>query len=186
MARDRFTGVLAAARKGDRRALEAIYEELAPAVLGYLRGQGASEPEDATSEVFVGVVRGLPRFRGGERDFRAWVFSIAHRRLFDERRRLARRREEPVDPARLAGPLAAGAVGDTEGEAMSRLGTVWALSVIRSLTDDQRAVLLLRIVANLSVAETARVLGKSLGAVKTLQRRALLALARRIDREGVS
>src|SRR5687768_6236921 len=91
---------------GDEDALAGIYRLLAPAVIGYLRGQGAREPEDVASEVFVSVVRGLPFFEGDEDGFRAWVFTIAHRRLTDERRLLARRREESTDPHQLpASPL---------------------------------------------------------------------------------
>lgn len=175
-----------AARRGDERALEDIYAELAPSVLGYLRGLGVREPDDLASEVFVGMVRGLSRFRGDWTDLRTWIFSIAHRRMVDERRRLARRPEEPTDPADLAGPLAGVRSGDAESEAFEGLGTGWALSALSSLSTDQRAVLLLRALADLSVEQTAAVLGKSLGAVKSLQRRGLAALARKIDREGVS
>ena len=178
--------VIAAARLGEPWALEAIYADLAAPVLGYLRGQGLREPEDAASEVFVGVVRGLERFRGDERDFRTWVFSIAHRRVIDERRRLARRREEPVDPVDLAGPLAGSRTGDAEAEGLDRLGTRWALAALATLSPDQRAVVTLRVLADLSVEQVAAVLGKSLGAVKSLQRRALAALARNLEREGVS
>ncbi len=60
------------------------------------------------------------------------------------------------------------------------------LGALERLTSEQRAVLLLRVVADLSVGEAAGVLGKSRGAVKALGRRALLALARQIEREGVS
>jgi RNA polymerase sigma-70 factor, ECF subfamily len=180
-----FAAVLADARRGVPRALEAIYRELAPAVLGYLRGQGAREPEDQTSEVFVGVVRGLGRFVGDERAFRSWVFAIAHRRLLDERRTLARRREEPMEPARLSGPLS-GAVGDVEDEAAARLGDEWALRLLAALTADQRAVLLLRVLADLSVHEVASILGKRPGAVKALQRRGLASLARVLQGQGVS
>jgi RNA polymerase sigma factor (sigma-70 family) len=173
---------LEAARAGDRAAVEALYRELAPAVLGYLRAQGGSDPEDLVSETFVGMVRGLPAFEGDERAFRSWVFSIAHRRLLDERRRLARRPEEPIEPETL--PEARG--GDVEREAEERLGTRWAVEAIASLTPEQRDVLLLRVLADLAAVDVARILGKSVGAVKSLQRRALLALARQIDREGVS
>ena len=178
--------VIEAARLGESWALEAIYAELAAPVLGYLRGQGLRDPEDAASEVFVGVVRGLERFRGEERDLRTWVFSIAHRRVIDERRRLARRPEEPVDPVDLAGPLAGSMTGDTEEESLARLGTGWALDALRALTPDQRAVVTLRVLADLSVEQVAAVLGKSLGAVKSLQLRGLVALARNLEREGVS
>jgi len=178
--------LIEAARRGESWALEAVYRELAPSVLGYLRGQGVRDPEDAASEVFVGMVRGLERFRGDERDLRTWMFSIAHRRVIDERRRLARRPEEPVAPSELTGPLAGSRVGDAESEALEGLGTDWAMSALRSLSSDQRGVVLLRVLADLSVEQTAAVLGKSLGAVKSLQRRALAALARNLEREGVS
>jgi RNA polymerase sigma-70 factor (ECF subfamily) len=178
--------VIEAARLGEPWALEAVYAELAGPVLGYLRGLGVREPEDAASEVFVGVVRGLERFRGDERDFRTWVFSIAHRRTIDERRRLARRLEEPTDPVELAGPLAGSRTGDAEQEALDLLGEGWAVSALRSLSPDQSAVILLRVLADLSVEQVAAVLGKSLGAVKSLQRRGLVSLARILDREGVS
>ncbi len=178
--------LLEAARRGEHSALEAIYRALAPSVLGYLRGQGLREPEDAASEVFVGMVRGLERFRGDERDFRTWLFAIAHRRVIDERRRLSRRPAESVDPLELSGPLAASVVGNSEAEAMDRLGTGWALSMLGSLSADQRAVILLRVLADLSVEEAAAVLGKSLGAIKSLQRRGLAALARNLQKEGVS
>jgi RNA polymerase sigma factor (sigma-70 family) len=179
---DRFPETLEAARAGDMAALESLYRDLAPSVLGYLRGQGAPEPEDLASDAFVGMVRGLPRFQGDERSFRSWMFSIVHRRLVDERRRLARRREAAVDPTRL--PEVRG--GDVEQEALGRVGGRWALEVVTRLTADQRDVLLLRILGDLSIGEVARLLGKSLGAVKSLQRRGILALARQIDPEGVS
>jgi RNA polymerase sigma factor (sigma-70 family) len=180
-----FPQTLEAARTGEEWALEALYRRLAPAVLRYLRMQGATEPEDLTSEVFVGMVRNLQTFRGDERGFRAWVFSIAHRRLLDQRR-AAGRREEPIDPAAFSGPLSGAMVGDVEAEALGRLGTERAVRALASLTHDQRAVVLLRVLADLSVAEVARLLGKTPGAVKTLQRRALSALAPQIEPEDVS
>lgn len=181
-----FDEVLRGAREGRGRALEALYRDLAPAVLGYLRAQRAAEPEDLASEVFVGVIRGLASFSGDEKGFRSWVFSIAHRRLIDERRRLARRREDSADPFELASGAAGAAQGDVEAEGLARLDARWAVELLDTLTDEQRTVVLLRIVADLSVAEVSEITGRSPGAVKTMQRRALLQLARRIEREGVS
>jgi RNA polymerase sigma factor (sigma-70 family) len=181
-----FPEVLAAAQAGDERAMESLYRDLAPAVLGYLRGQRAAEPHDTVGEVFVGVIRGLAAFRGDEKGFRSWVFAIAHRRLMDERRRLARRGEQPVDPGELSARFENRLTGDVEAEALERSGEGWALRALESLTEEQREVLLLRVVADLPVAEVARIVGRSEGAVKALQRRALSALARQIDREGVS
>lgn len=182
---DRFPETLEAARAGDLAGLEALYRDLAPSVLGYLRAQGAVEPEDLASDAFVGVVRGLRRFRGGEKGFRSWVFSIVHRRLVDERRALARRRDEPIDPAGLAA-VDDRAGGDAEAEALAEVGARWALEAVSRLSPDQRSAVLLRVLADLPLDEVARILGKSLGAVKSLQRRGLLALAREIDPEAVS
>jgi RNA polymerase sigma factor (sigma-70 family) len=182
----RFTVVLEDARRGEPDAVEALYRDLAPSVLGYLRGQGAGEPEDLTSEVFEGVFRGLPRFRGEEAGFRSWVFTIAHRRLLDERRRRRRRPEvamDPVDPVDLAdrGPIC-----DAEGEALGRLGSRWVLEVLGKLTEGQRSVVLLRVLADLPVAEVARVLGRSEGAVKNLLQRGVSRLADEIARQRVT
>ena len=79
--------------------LEDLYRELAPAVLGYLRGSGAAEPEDLLGDVFVAVIRGLPNCGDDPTAIRRWVFTVAHHRLVDERRKLhdafARRRARP-------------------------------------------------------------------------------------------
>lgn len=72
-------------------AFERLYADLAPVVAGYLRVQGAAEPEDLTSEVFLGVFTGLKLFSGTEQQFRSWAFTIADQRLVDERRRAGRR-----------------------------------------------------------------------------------------------
>ena len=66
---------------------------------GYFRLQGAREPEDLVSEVFLGAFRSLDSFTGSEAQFRSWLFTIAHRRLTDERRRWARRPQSPVTSA---------------------------------------------------------------------------------------
>ena len=71
---------------GDDWAWRALYDELAPALLGYLRARRADHPEDLLGEVMLQIVRDLPSFGGGFYDFRAWAFTIAHHRLLDERR----------------------------------------------------------------------------------------------------
>jgi RNA polymerase sigma-70 factor (ECF subfamily) len=170
-AMDGFDGVLAAARAGAEWAWERIYGELAPGVAGYLRAHGAAEPDDVTGEVFLQVVRGLDGFEGGEAAFRAWVFTITHRRHVDHVRRGVRR---PVRPApddvleRAAGPG-----GDVEDDAAARLEEAAVREAIASLPPDQRSVLLLRILGDLTIEEIARAVGKRPGAVKALQRRAV-------------
>jgi RNA polymerase sigma-70 factor (ECF subfamily) len=179
-----FPAVLERARQRDERALEVIYRDLAPAVLGYVRGRGVADPEDVASEVFISLVRGLGSFEGDERAFRSWAFTIAHHRIVDARRAASRRPEEPADLPNLA--IIAGGSAPVEQEVLFKVGEAETLAMLDALTEDQRAVVLLRILVGLSVAEVAAVLGKREGAVKTLQRRALARLATSISREPVS
>jgi RNA polymerase sigma-70 factor, ECF subfamily len=177
--------LVSAAKRGDRAAFAALYERYSARVLGYLRGLGVPEPEDTLGEVFVSVVSSIGGFEGDEEGFRAWLFTIAHRRAMDAHRRRARRPEVPTDPQAMPEELR-GSVDDTDAIA-DRLGPgSRARQAVDRLTDDQRAVVLLRIIGDLSVAETAEVLGKQPGAVKTLQRRALAALRRSLILMAVS
>ncbi len=174
-----FQALLAAARTGAEWAWAAIYREYSPAVLRYLSGRGAREPEDSLGEVFVQVVRGIPGFDGTERDFRTWVFMIAHNRLVDEWRRAGRDRVDYVHDDLLT---AAGGSGDIEDDAMRRMADDRTMAVLRRLTPAQRDVLFLRLFARLTVEEVAVVVGRRPGAVKALQSRALATIRREMSR----
>lgn len=144
-----------------------VFAALGPAVHGYLRAAGAHDSEDVLSEVFLRVARRLGRFRGDNTDLRRWVFTIAHNCLMDEHRQRNRQHlllrrltskqpaapapDEPLDPALHQGLL--------------------------RLTPQQRQVITLRFVADLSLEEVAQITGRPTGAVKSLQHRALRALA---------
>jgi RNA polymerase sigma-70 factor, ECF subfamily len=178
---EQFPAVLIAARAGADWAWAEIYRDLAPSVLGYLRARGADEPEDLAGEVFLQVVRDLGRFEGGEREFRAWVFVVAHHRLIDDARRRTRR------PVEAAGDLPTDELRspDAQEEAFDSIAAVRVRRLIGRLAPDQRDVLLLRVLGGLTVAEVADVIGKRPGAVKALQRRGLATLERALSREGV-
>jgi len=180
---EEFDGILAAAQARSGWAFERLYHALAPAVAGYLRLQGSSEPEDGTNEVFLSVFTSIGSFQGDEEQFRSWLFTIAHRRLIDERRRRGRRPSlAEGDPA--TAPERRG--GDVEEEALRRLSVDRVRQLCEQLAPDQRDVLLLRMVSGLSIEQAAEALGKSPTAVKALQRRAVGAVRRRFEREGVS
>lgn len=180
MLREMFPPVLAATREGAEWAWARLYRDLAPSVLGYLRARGAAEPDDLTGEVFLQVVRDLHRFEGRERDFRAWVFAIAHHRLIDDARRRARR---PVEPIAEVAEWEAGE--DSAEDVTQALATERVRRIIGRLAPDQRDVLLLRIVGGLTVGEIANAVGKSAGAVKALQRRGLARIKQALSEEGV-
>lgn len=174
--------MLQAAQAGAGWAFQRIFEDLSPAVAGYLRLRGSDDPEGTTNEVFLGAFRNIGSFAGGETEFRSWLFTIAHRRLVDERRRAAvRPRTAPLDAADLEALR-----GDVEEDALARLGAEWVRELLDGLTPDQRDVLLLRIVGDLTVEQVAEVLGKRAGAVKMLQRRGLDVLRRELAERGVT
>jgi RNA polymerase sigma-70 factor (ECF subfamily) len=182
---DRFDGefdaVLAAAQRGAPWALERMFTALSPIVTGYLRMQGAIEPEDLTSEVFVAVLRKVATFEGDEPAFRSWVFTIAHRRLIDERRRAVR--HAVVVP--MADDFDIPASVDVAETVVQSLGGERVRALCERLVPDQRDVLMLRLIGRLTVEEVGRVMNKTPGAVKALQRRGFRAVGRILDREGV-
>jgi RNA polymerase sigma-70 factor (ECF subfamily) len=178
-----FEVLAAAARNGEGWALERLYASLAPAVAGFFRLQRAAEPDDLTSEVFVGVLRNLHRFHGDEANLRSWVFTIAYRRLADERRAAGRR---PV-----VWPLDDGAdlvdmEVDVEADVDRLLATRRVRQLCAGLPAGQRDVLLLRLVGRMTVDEIAQAIGRSRGAVKALQRRGLAAIVGVVEHEGVA
>ena len=149
------------------------YRALAPAVLGYLRSQGAPDPEDVLGEVFLQVARDWRKFRGEEADLRRWVFSIAHNRLLDARRSAARR------PAISTSLVPEGAAPPPAGELDPEL-----LDALANLTPEQREVVVLRFVGDLSLQDVARITRRRVGAVKAMQHRALETLGRSLRPEG--
>ena len=178
---ERFDSLLGAAREGDEAAWQELYGGLAPVVLGYLRANGAPDPEDVLGEVFLQVARDIARFDGEERGFRSWVFTIAHHRLIDARRHSARRPVELVPEP----PEPGDSADDAAEEALARIGLEEVERVLATLSEDQRAVLLLRIVGDLSIEDVAKAVGKRPGAVKALQRRGLASVKRALAQKGV-
>ncbi len=148
-----------------------MYAALAPAVLGYFRSHRMRDPEGLTGDVFVSVTEKLGRFRGDDDQLRRWVFTIAHHRRVDEIRRSARRPEVLTDqpgspPTRDPDPFDPALV-----------------DALAHLTPEQRDVVVLRFVADLSIDAVARVMGKRSGAVKMLQARGLEALVGELGAE---
>lgn len=175
-----LSAILERARAGSSEAFTYLYEELAPAVAGYLRHSGVAEVDEVTNEVLAQVHTGLPSFSGDWLGLRSWVFTIAHHRMVDHHRRVKRR------PIEVAEDLAPEPVdGDVESEALDLLSAQRVQDLLTDLSADQRQVVLLRIVADLPLEEVATAMSKSVGAVKALQHRALAALRRQLDQQEV-
>jgi RNA polymerase sigma factor (sigma-70 family) len=175
---------VAEAAAGSVAAFERIYARLSPSIASYLRWNGASDVEALTNEVLAQVHRNLGRFAGDGAAFRSWVFTIAHRRLLDERRGRGRR---PPMTSLSAVPEAMDLPSPDDVESIvDRAQRVeWVRSLCDQVSPEQRDVLLLRLVARLTIDEVAAALGKSSVAVKALQRRGFRAIARILDREEV-
>ena len=166
------------------------YSTYSPAILGYLRARGVDDPEAVTQDVFLAFYTRItpqtasetdgglpadpsaqpPRLAGGLDGAKALLFTIAHSKAVDHHRRRGRTpslvpHEAETDPR--TAPVT------PEDLTMSHSDT---LRLLGSLTEDHREVLLLRVVADLSIEQTADIMGRSTGAVKQLQRRALDAL----------
>ncbi|WP_323960120.1 sigma-70 family RNA polymerase sigma factor [Arthrobacter sp. JZ12] len=164
--------LLGAAQAGDTVALNCIYTELSPKVLGYLTARGVDDPEAVTQDVFLSVFSRLSTISGGEQGLRTFAFSVAHARSVDEARKRSRRPAMySYDPSSDDRTTAS-----AETAALDRLSGDRALQQLQALKADQREVLALRIIADLPLEDVARVVGKSPGAVKQLQRRGLIKL----------
>lgn len=178
-----FQARLAAARDGDDVAWVELYHELAPIIIGYLRAQRLPDAEDVAGDVLLELVRDLHRFEGDANNLRSWALAITHHRLLDARRRLTRRPQRS-EAATETDELPAG--DDPEAETLAGLGFGQLEPALRTLTEDQRTVLLLRVIGDLPVAEVARITGRRAGAVKQLQRRAVDAMRRHLRAAAAS
>jgi RNA polymerase sigma-70 factor, ECF subfamily len=171
-----FAQAIDAARHGDDCALAALWRELQPALLRYLRAVDAGAAEDIASDTWLEVTRRLDRFSGGEREFRGWLFTIARHRLIDARRRAARHRTAPV--AWL--PDRPGA-DDPASDVLVDLSTRASLRLVSELPPEQAEAVRLRVMAGLDTDQVAAIMGKQPGNVRVLSHRGLRTLARRLS-----
>jgi RNA polymerase sigma-70 factor, ECF subfamily len=159
------------ARAGDTDALGQLYDTYRDRVARFATGRlgDAEKAEDVTSETFEAVLRNLRFYRPGT-DFEAWLFTIAHRRVTDVFRRRSRRREVALDETVQA------AVGGPEEAVLAAERRAEVAGAFRRLRADQQEVLALRVLGGLSATQAGEVLGKSEGAVRVAQHRALRSL----------
>jgi RNA polymerase sigma-70 factor, ECF subfamily len=163
------------AKLGDREAVDALYRLYSDPILAFLTALVGNrhDAEDLTTQTFVRMIESLPRFQLGTAPFSAWLYRIARNLAFDHFR--SNRRSQPL----AAVPAARGSEQPSaEDRAMQWFGLASILRVLRVLPEEQQEVVLLKFVCSLGNAEVARVVGKSEGAVKALQHRALDSLQR--------
>jgi RNA polymerase sigma-70 factor (ECF subfamily) len=166
------------AQAGDRRALEELYLLHFDRIYSYLHMSVGNrhDAEDLTTQTFMKMLESIKRFRWQSAPFSAWLFRIAHNLAMDHFR-AARRwqpEEEVPEPAEETEPSA-------EAAALQAIGRQSMLELIEDLSQEQKQVLTLKFVFNLPNAEVATVLGKTEGAIKSLQHRALVSLQKQIS-----
>jgi RNA polymerase sigma-70 factor, ECF subfamily len=170
-------GLVERARQGDRQALEELYLMHFDRIYSYLQMSVGNrhDAEDLTNQTFVKMLESIERFEWRKVPISAWLFRIAHNLAMDHFR--SRRRwqpeEEPPEPP-------GSEVRSAEEEALQSIGRQSMLEMIDGLSHEQQQVLTLKFVFNFSNAEAATILGKTEGAIKSLQHRALASLQREL------
>ena len=178
-----FSVTLTSAQGGDETAFACLFRDVQPALLRYLHVI-TPEAEDVAGETWLQVVKGLPRFRGGEEAFRAWLFTIARHRAVDAGRSRSRRSDVPlaVTDEVTGQPMAP----DAAELALEAIATRSVVALIKTLPRDHAEIIMLRVVAGLEAADVARIVGKTPGAVRVTAHRALRRLAEVAERAGVT
>lgn len=164
--------LIARAQRGDKMAISTLYSTHAPAIYRYVRYRVETDAlaEDLTSEVFLRMVRELPRYKYTGAPFSAWLYRIAYNCMMDTFR--WQRHESPEElpedvPSETTDPLDVLAIAEDHAQLRRAL---------QSLSPDYQNVLVLRFVSDVSHNEVAAIMGKTEAAARVLQHRALKAL----------
>jgi RNA polymerase sigma-70 factor (ECF subfamily) len=179
-----FQPTMELARRGDRDAMAALYRDVQPQLLRFLRAREPVDGEDLASDVWLVLARKIPAFRGDEQRWLGLVFLVARRRLNDHWKQRARRRTDPAAGDDLADHPAS---ADVEMDGIEKLTTERAVAfVLQHLTEKQADVVLLRVLAGLAIEEVARAVGMRPGHVRVVQHRALRRLAAALAPEAAA
>jgi RNA polymerase sigma-70 factor (ECF subfamily) len=172
--------LVAKAQQGDREALEELYLLHFDRIYSYLHMSVGNrhDAEDLTTQTFLKMLEAIGRFRWQAAPFSAWLFRIAHNLAMDHFRASRRWHPEEEVPEPPDAEEAS-----AEEEAMHSIGRQSMLELIENLSADQQQVLTLKFVFNFANADVATILGKTEGAIKSLQHRALVSLQKQIARE---
>lgn len=168
------------AQDGDEEAFSMLYEEHFDKVFRYmaLRVKDRSEAEDMAQQVFVKSFEALPSFKWRGAPFGAWLFSIARNLVVDRGRKAGKQPMTSIDDVVILSNENLENIVETKME-MEKV-----VEASKRLTPSQREVVALRFGAEMSIAETAKIMGKNEGAIKALQHSAVGALRRLLVQEN--
>jgi RNA polymerase sigma-70 factor, ECF subfamily len=167
------------AQRGQREALEELYLLHFDRIYSYLHLSVGNrhDAEDLTTQTFLRMLEAIGRFRWREVPFSAWLFRIAHNLAMDHFRATRRVQSEETVPE-----LPGSEEVSAEDQAFDSLSRAGMLEMIERLSPEQRQVLTLKFLYGFANGEVASILGKTEGAVKSLQHRALASLQRHVTR----
>ncbi len=163
--------LLTQARQGNQDAVMLIYDSYFPPIYNFirLRVEDRALAEDLASEVFVRLVTAFQSRKAPHHSLRGWLFRVARNLIYDHHgRKLVTTTLEDWMPIP--------AEDDPEARTIRALDAAQARRALRLLSDEQQEVLILRFGQGLSLEETAEIMGKQIGAVKSLQFRAVQSL----------
>jgi RNA polymerase sigma-70 factor, ECF subfamily len=166
---DTIDDALDRARAGDEDGFRVLWTTIQPHLCRYLTGLGCDDAEDVASETWLQAIRDLGRFTGSGADFRAWLFTLGRHRAIDA----ARSRARFLDKVASLVPAGQQTWSPVEDEVLYRLSGQRAAALLGGLSQDQSAVVGLRVIAGLDTGSTACMLGKSQGAVRVCLHRGL-------------
>jgi RNA polymerase sigma-70 factor (ECF subfamily) len=174
----RVRGLVERAQRGDREALEELYLIHFDRIYSYLHVSVGNrhDAEDLTTQTFLRMLEAIGRFRWQSAPFSAWLFRIAHNLAMDHFR--ATKRWQPEEEVPEPEPDES---TSAEAGALESIGRRSMLELIEDLSPEQQQVLTLKFVFNFSNGEVATILGKTEGAIKSLQHRALVSLQKQLE-----
>jgi RNA polymerase sigma-70 factor (ECF subfamily) len=174
-------GLVTRAQAGDRTALEELYLIHFDRIYSYLHVTVGNrhDAEDLTTQTFLRMLGSIEKFRWQSAPFSAWLFRIAHNLAMDHFRASRRVQLEEEVPEPEADESTSAETG-----ALEAIGRRSMLDLIEDLSPEQQQVLTLKFVFNFANAEAAAILGKTEGAIKSLQHRALVSLQKQLEQRG--
>lgn len=181
MDRKRERALIQGAKAGDKRAFAALYRAYVDKIYRYVfyRVSAPEIAEDITSEVFLRMVESLPTYEDRSIPLLVWLYRIAHARVIDHYRRTQRHGQaEDIDKVEI------GVDPDLDSPLLAAYQSEQVQKAIHTLTDGQKQVIILRFIEGYNLENTARIMNKTIDAVKAMQYRALQAIAQALKEQG--
>ncbi|MBJ8338530.1 sigma-70 family RNA polymerase sigma factor [Antrihabitans sp. YC3-6] len=183
---EELDSAVAAAGQGDRSALAQVLEIVRPLVVRYCRARvgsaerGQLSADDVAQEVCLAVMTALPRYQDQGRPFMAFVYGIASHKVADAHRNASRNKADPMAEV----PDVISTDQGPEQQALDSEASRQMNTLLATLPDKHREILILRLVVGLSAEETAAAVGSTAGAVRVAQHRAIAKLKTQVAKAG--